>query len=230
MKFPILFLLVLSVSFALAQSSSYYYIPPGTVTVKFCPLALADDISFPTIQMGIEYRVSKQISWYNEFGIKYRKSYYEKTDTSFISSKGFKAKTELRYYIKKRNRKAFGFYGGVNAFFTRDYHNNEILYFHDKDTAIITDAFAVRKDVFGFNFIFGFQRNISKKIGVDVYGGVGIRFRDVTAYEKEYNKKTDDLLDGPDIHIKDFRDRIDANNGFSTTGNLTFGVRFCYKL
>jgi hypothetical protein len=50
---------------------------PGTVTLRFSPLALVDNISFPTIQGGIEYGLTKKFASYNEFGIKYRSSAYE---------------------------------------------------------------------------------------------------------------------------------------------------------
>ena len=229
MRLSLLFFLILSFSAVYSQRSFSAIAKPRAVTIKFCPLAMADDVSFPTIQIGIEYRFSEKISWYNEFGIKYRKSYYEKTDTSFISSRGFKAKTEVRYYIKKRNRKAWGFYGGINGFFTRDYHNTQIHYHHNNDTTLMTDVFAVKKDVFGGNFVFGFQRNLSKKVGVDVYGGLGIRFRNVIPYNQEYNRNTDNYIYGRDMQISNFRQQTDVNGGFSTTLNITWGVRLCYK-
>jgi hypothetical protein len=38
---------------------------PGRVTIRICPLALTDEISFPTIQGGVELGLSKKLAWYN---------------------------------------------------------------------------------------------------------------------------------------------------------------------
>jgi hypothetical protein len=42
--------------------------------IKFSPLALADPY-YPSIQAGIEIKLSKKISWYNEIGVKYHSSF-----------------------------------------------------------------------------------------------------------------------------------------------------------
>ena len=60
--------------------------------IKFCPLCLVDEFSFPTVQGGIEFYLTEKLSWYNKIGIKYRKGYYETADTNFIGSRGFKIK------------------------------------------------------------------------------------------------------------------------------------------
>jgi hypothetical protein len=54
------------------------------ISIKLPVLTLVDEVSFPTIQSGVEFWLSKKISWYNEAGIKYRKSYYEMADTNFV--------------------------------------------------------------------------------------------------------------------------------------------------
>jgi hypothetical protein len=41
----------------------------GKVIAKFCPLGLADEVSFPTIQGGLEIGLTKRIAWYNELNI-----------------------------------------------------------------------------------------------------------------------------------------------------------------
>jgi len=79
------------------------------VLIKISPLALVDEVGFPAIQAGVEFMLSKNMSLYSELGVKYRKGYYEFADTSFLSPKGFKIKTELRHYFKNKDNP--GFYG-----------------------------------------------------------------------------------------------------------------------
>jgi hypothetical protein len=86
--------------------------------IKLCPLGLVDEFSYPTVQAGIDFYLTKELSWYNEIGIKYRNGYYETADTSFIGFGGFKIKTELRYYI------------ALNGFFNRHTQNTETAYYY----------------------------------------------------------------------------------------------------
>jgi len=199
--------------------------------LKFSPSALGDEISFPTIQAGLEWKLSDKISWYNELGIKYRKSLLEDADSSFLPSRGFKLKTELRYYFKGRHASGLdGWYFGANGFFTRDLHNTSILYRKDKDSATVTgDTFGTKKNVFGINLLMGYQRNISRRFAIDMYWGFGIRFRDIQTTNQEYNEDRDGYLVTPiDVNIPAMRDQTDADGGFSARPNLTLGIRICY--
>lgn len=58
----------------------------ANVLIKFSPPALIDIVSFPTIQGGVEFKLSDRLSWYHELGIKYFEPY--KPDTNFIHSYG----------------------------------------------------------------------------------------------------------------------------------------------
>lgn len=205
-------------------------------TVKFSPLSAIDDASFPTIQAGIEFNIHKRISWYNELGIKYRKGYYEKADTISLASKGFKAKTEFRYYWRNKTVRNFsesleGPYFAFNIFYARDLHNTEIGYYYLRDSSMSkTDDFGVKKTVWGLNVLAGNQKAISKKFLLDFYAGLGIRFRNVSATKKEFDSERDYLLTSIDININGIRDRIDSKGGNTVAPTFTLGIRFCYKL
>ncbi|HXB44004.1 MAG TPA: DUF3575 domain-containing protein [Puia sp.] len=217
-------------AFLLLLFSQNAYCQKENFSIKLCPLALFDEPSFPTIQGGFEFKLSRKITWYTEAGIKYRKSYYENADTNFIASNGFKLKTEIRYYLQNRNKSALdGLYFAANVFFTRDLHNTEIRYHTQKDTVTKTDAFGAKKNIFGINLICGYQLYRSKQIGIDVYGGLGIRFRSISTINKEYNKNTDVMERPIDPNIDAIRQQIDADAGASIAPNLTLGLRICYR-
>jgi len=204
--------------------------------IKFCPLSLIDDVTFPTIQGGFEFKLSHGFTWYNEVGIKYRKGYYEVSDTSFLKSYGFKLKTEIRYYLPKifgienTNYSLSGFYVGGNIFYNRDFHNSEIGYYNNKDSSILTiDNFAVKKSVLGTNFVFGLQKPIWNNILLDLYAGLGFRLRIISNIKREYDPNSDSKMEPIDLTIQGIRDNIDVLEGISGTANLTFGYRLCYK-
>jgi len=226
------FIFTLLLGFILLQS----YSQKNNVAIYFCPLALGDHVSFPTIQAGLAFTLSNKISLYNEAGIKYKRGYYEKadTDSNFTNSGGFKVKTEIRFLLTPEGSgKQFTRYAAVNAFFTQDHHNTEIEYLFKGDTStpFKADAFGVNKKVFGLNFVYGLSTSLSKKIFVDMYCGIGFRLRNITTVNKEYNYKRDGDIRRPyDFTIDTHRQAVDAGPAHSNAPNLTLGIRLYCKL
>ena len=205
------------------------------VSIKFSPLALMDDVSMPTIQGGLEVKLSKRIYWYNEVGVKYRRCVNEFSDTAFVESRGFKLKTEIRYYLRGLKtgfvkQPINGFYVAGNAFFINDYHNTKVGYFAMKDSSTFKqDAFGVHKKIFGINVLAGFQQPIYKNFLIDLYLGIGVRLRMVNTVEKVFNKDTDSLEQTVDFSVLSIRDYVDASGGNSVVPNFTGGIRLCYR-
>jgi hypothetical protein len=205
------------------------------VVVKFSPLSLADVFTFPTVQGGIEFGLSKRVSWQNEFGVKYRKGFNEEADTIFLSSGGFKVKTEVRYYQRDvmgalLNRFE-GYYFAVNVFYEWDRHNAAIDYYTPFDsTTIRIDNFGVHKTVWVSNFLLGRQISIGNRFMLDVYLGFGIRFRNISATNKEFVYKQDYLIAPIDLTAPGVKYRAESIGGKSAVCNLPFGFRFCYWL
>jgi hypothetical protein len=225
MKILIIILLALFSLSACSQSEK--------VLIKFCPLTILD-LNEPTIQGGIELKVSNKITWYNEFGIKIGHSLSDSyTDTAFVKSNGFKVKSEIRYYYKNKDKFTFdGNYFAANIFFIHDLHNRAITYSQSQstDTSTRTDDFGVKKNVYGINFVYGQQTAISKRFYIDVYGGLGLRLRNISTINEEYNKNTDIIQDPIDPKIWEIGETADANAGFSILPNFTLGFRLCYRL
>ena len=196
------------------------------ISIKLPLLSLVDEVSFPTIQSGIEFGVSKKISWYNEAGIKYRKSYYEMADTSFVVSRGFKVKSEIRYYSKSKN-----VYVAVNGFYTKDYHNTEAGYYYAGDSSDYRiDNFSVKKIVKGFNFIAGKSYLAWGQFFFDLYAGIGVRFVFIRQNNIEVDHKKDILRRSPDLNIPDNRVWTDVRGGKYVLPNFSLGIRLAYSL
>lgn len=205
-----------------------------SVNVKICPLALIDDISFSTIQAGVEWRFSKNLSWYNEAGIKYRQSFMDAKDSSFIPSKGFKIKTELRVYPFINQPGLWKtVYAAGNLFFTRDQHNTQISFYHNLDSTLPqkVDVFGVKKTVWGANVVVGMQFSIDRHFLLDGYIGAGFRNRNVETRFKEFDAAIDQIESPIDLSIPAMRNENDAlKEGRYIIPNFTLGLRFCYRL
>jgi hypothetical protein len=202
---------------------------PEKLVIKFCPLAFLD-LNGPSLQAGIEVRLSNKITWYNEAGIKIAGSISENySDTSFIGSGGFKIKSEIRYYLINKS-KFKGVYSAANVFLVHDQHNREIDYTPLTDTTSRIDDFGVKKNVYGLNIVCGQQKILSKRFLMDIYAGVGVRLRNITTVNKEYNKNIHHIRGAIDTKIYQIGESADANAGSSVVPNFTCGVRFCYRL
>lgn len=203
------------------------------VNIKLAPLSLIDFINFPTIQGGIEIAVSKNISSYTELGVRYTKGFNENPDTSFISSKGLKLKTEFRYYLDRSlvPGNLNGNYIGVNAFFIRDHHNTGVHYYSKEDSTFDKlDNFAVKKNIWGANLLVGKQESFGKHFLIDIYAGLGLRFRKIITTNKEFNPKEDKLFKRIDPSIPEIKYKAESFGGENVLMNLTAGFRVCYVL
>jgi hypothetical protein len=228
MKFSLLISLLLISWNVHSQDNNY--------NIKISPFSLIDEFSFPTVQFGIETKLSQRFTWYNEIGIKYRRSFFEKADTSFIRTSGFKAKSEIRYYlpnsigVEEIRTVLNGFYLGANLFYIRDYHNSVISYYPNNDSSVIfIDNFAVKKNVFGLNLIFGLQKKLIRHLLIDLYAGFGFRFRIINDSHLEFDSELDHMIKHTDDFIQDYRNKIDVKSGVSNIPGLTLGLRLGYR-
>jgi hypothetical protein len=208
----------------------------NSVIVKFCPLALFDVNSFPTIQGGVEFKLSKKISWYNEFGIQYFVPPNQQPDTSFLSPHGYKIKTELRYYVRNKNNEyrrkpVREFYFAANAFFTHQTYNTVISYVSPTDSLQSNkDGFGVKKDVWGIDLVGGFQRSFGKKFSLDIYAGPGVRFRYSSTVGQQFVYGSNILITKIDFDVNGDREQAEVKGGFSAVPNFSWGIRICYRL
>jgi len=227
------------VIFSLLFISLKAYPQNQSYIIKLCLPALIDEFSFPTIQGGFEARLSDRFASYSEVGIKYRKGYYEGADTTFLKPYGFKVKTEVRYYFAKKRKVDntapaivnYYKYVGFNVFCIRDVHNMSLTYYDKNDSTVeIGDNLGVKKSVFGFNFVFGLQKHLSKHFFYDFYFGVGYRFVFIHNVHQEYDPAKDGIHGPIDINLNSLIDRVNIIQGFNTYPNLTVGIRFCFQL
>lgn len=218
------------------RSQKPYKTYDSRVLFKMAPLALIDEVEFPAIQGGVEVALSNKMSWYNEFGFRYRKPVYEGEDTSFVSPRGYKIKSEVRYYFKDPDSKIAGrlsgYYLAINLFYLKNVNNKHVSYYYKKDTGAITsDDFGMTKKVWGGNFIVGNQMYLSKRFLFEYYGGLGVRVRDIVTVGREFDHERDTEHRGHDWTFTDLSGgRPELKDGKTAAINISIGVRFAYRL
>lgn len=221
MKIFLQIIFLLPVSIAYSQEKN--------IIIKFDPPALTDFISGQSVVGGIEIPMANHFSLYSEFGVRIAQSYIDARDSSLIPSTGFRIKSELRYYLKdKKVQPLLTPYVAVNIFYIQDHHTSEIDYTLGSGTTTYTDAFGVKKNVFGTNTLIGLQERFWKRFVFDIYGGLGLRFRHISSVGKQYNSKTDDYNGATDVNIPDIVLKQESKDGFIVLPNLTLGIRLGY--
>lgn len=159
------------------------------VLVKLAPLATIDIIEL-SIQPSVEIQFTNNIAWQGEVNFYFPGvvTNYDNDDSNPYAGEyntGFKIKNQVRFYLNdeysfKNNYQ--GSYIAIEHFYKKiDKHYNEALNSTTGDFKKVCDLIN-RKKVNAFHMVYGKQTSFSNKIplGIDVYGGFGIRYKDIS--------------------------------------------------
>jgi len=207
-----LFILFFSVS-GFSQDSAQY----DKLVLKINPLSVIDIGSFPTIQLGVEARLTHRLAL--EFD--YAHSYISHIGKDIYNLKGYKSSLELRRYFNQRPNKR-NYYLALRVFFSeRSYTDKGTLNVWgdtlDNDSTYEA-AYHVRKTVFTSSLIAGYERHFSKRFSFDLFVGLGYRGRRVF---KSYPHENMHAHIDSGFYI--FNENWDLYN-------LVLGIKFGFKL
>lgn len=205
------------------------------VLFKIAPLTLLDDYSFPTITGGVEVALGPKLGWYNEYGYRYRSGSDNGADTSFVSKSGYKLKSELRYYFRLKYDDYGNWlrdhYVAVNIYYSNSVSDASVVYYyHNDSTTRLIDDFGVTKKIWGINLIYGWQTELNKRFLVEVYGGLGTRFRDIVTVNKQFDPEQDKRIRSRHPNVFNLKVEAESKGGKSSNINISFGVRLACRL
>ncbi len=223
-----LFILITSQLFAQEKS-----IEQKKWIIKWNATAAVDAFSFPTVQFAVEKKLNDNFSIQTEVGYQFYE--FSKHYTSIVKTSGFRLIAEGRFYIfnyfkndKTKNRKSDGLYTGIQMFYRKNNYNyNQEYYVNETDsennTNLLSDAFGVKKEVYGTNICLGYQIPFNNFI-LEPYVYIGILKRNIDNFEREYNSNLGHVAED-NIHYfgKDLEEESRNN------GNFSFGLRLGYK-
>lgn len=200
--------------------------------VKVNAASFFDMAAFPTVQLSVEKKISRSVSISAEGG--YQLYNFRNSDTSFLSPEGFKASFELRYFLPRFLKKVGinpaveGIYTGFKPFYRQYQYNSYISVLPKPDHVIpYEDNFASKNKIYGFCFLFGFQKSIYHKIIFDLYSGAGIMYRQVENSGLQYDKASGDIIGG--TGLMQFMDRFKLSESSGVWPALSVGFRIGYK-
>lgn len=149
------------------------------LSLKIAPFSLLDIYSGMSARIGIEYKIVNTLSLYNEFGT------YISGPNSLLNNQGMLSKIELKKYFFQVEQH------------TGNYLSVELFYKHQKFNLIDSISlntkyekeYKVLKDVACFTIKYGKLSVYMKRLIVDAFVGVGLRYKVATNnLTKEENK------------------------------------------
>ncbi|HLG38365.1 MAG TPA: hypothetical protein VI461_01815 [Chitinophagaceae bacterium] len=206
--------------------------------LKTSLISYVDQLSFPTVQFGLERKISGNLSVAGELGYQFYEFKRYGVDTTFVNTRGLKANVEFRRYnILKLFRRIYessedmtGVYLAINFFYRGSRFNNNVYYLKPGDSVNSNDCFWVKKTIWGGNLVLGIQKNIGNRFTIDIFSGLGVMYRTAHNFQREYNDKTDLLITPIDVNARAEFNRagLAENNGWHPGFNagIRMGIRF----
>ena len=212
--------------------------------IKANLLSLVDFFSFPTAQIGIERKITKDFSINVETGLQiYNLGLGKKElDTLVLKNKGFKINIEGRYYITnlltKSDLKSKKPYFGIQLFYRQYNYGNSVFYTIDPNydkpysynqennikIETISDEYEVQKTIYGLNITAGMQLKLYKNFIFEPYVGAGIMNWNAENFNRSFKNNKIESTTCNHCFFTDFSE--DSGLKF----NLTYGFRIGYKL
>ncbi|MCF3110773.1 DUF3575 domain-containing protein [Niabella sp. CC-SYL272] len=210
--------------------------------------AAADEISFPTIRLALEYAMSRRVSLSGELGYQFYSIEGYAADPGFAKEKGIKANIELRRYARRsRSGNIYpslaGFYTGLNFLYAQNRRNFTAYYYKKSSSEEYTDRFYARKTITGLNFVLGYQLLVSyptslkpgktrksERLLLDLYGSLGPAYRNNKNYNREYNAASDSLLRSRHPNVFDGIRNSYLEENSHVTFRPALGIRIGYRL
>lgn len=196
------------------------------IRIYTSPFQAIDFSSRPMITIGSELIALNRIGLSAEFGYKYKD--VDNFDTIFIKSKGYSYRFEIKiYYLKIINIKRFQDYLSLEYRNIKDDFNSMFYYSADSlRENRLTEDYAVQKDIYIGNIKYGMIFGFGKIMYVDIYCGIGIRYRDIININRTFDENLGHEHWWPEYFwtIGDFEEYSGLKFNFSF--GLKFGIEF----
>ncbi len=190
------------------------------------PLQALDIFSRPMITLGGEYIIMNKIGVAIEGGVKHKD--VDDYDSTIVDSKGYSYRIELKYYdaFKIESERLQSYLSIEYRYIKDDYNSKFDYYANTQFQDLVTDNYAVLKNIYIGNIKYGIVINFSKWFYMDCYAGIGMRIRDVKNINRTFNEDLGHEHTSPEYFwtIRDFEEESGSKL------NISLGVKVGIKL
>lgn len=143
----------------------------GRFIVRLAPLSLLDSYNGPSYKLGIEFQTDLRWAFTTDFGGYFRNFNW------FRNYSGFNFDFGIRHYLKNENSRK-KYYLSLNTFYKEQGFD-----YSDSFQSVITyhTNYHTQKYVSCINLNFGKILSFKNRLEVDLFAGVGIRFKKVNS-------------------------------------------------
>lgn len=183
--------------------------------IKIAPLALLDIYSGMSPRIGVEYKLKRNISLYNEIGT------YVPNQNSNTNIKGFLSKIELKAFLN-RSGKTINHYISSEIFYKQQtYDSYDSI---SQNSSYYLKNYSVSKKAACLTLKYGFLKVFKFNLVLDAFVGLGVRFKFVESTLTNYENS----------NIKP-EGSYSANIALSKAGNFTLlnldmGIKIGYRI
>ena len=193
-------------------------IPKSSNIIKFTPYKIFDFIN-PSIELSFEKRTKNNLSTQLMVSYLLPKSIWTHKNATPSNIKGFRLSLEERFYLKKST--PIGPYIALEMDFLKNkYQHTASFVSISNEEKIYNDTFDIKKHIYTLNYKIGYQINI-KQFSFDIFGGLGLRYRDITHFNRLH--PLDEMLAPRHPNIYYISNKKDKNWTISIPLNLKIG-------
>jgi len=158
-----------------------------SIVFKYAPTSLLNPV-YPAIHIGAEFELKDRLRFQPEFGLLLKHHLLNKNEETFgwrsfdSENKGFFIKAELRRHLKHYP----AIYGAAQIQLIKNNYTRTDKFETDTSTRAgnrngscskcVIETYKINKTAVGLNLKLGYQKEVSKKILFDLYGGLGINY------------------------------------------------------
>ncbi|WP_026755909.1 hypothetical protein [Sediminibacter sp. Hel_I_10] len=204
----------------------------NTIFIYTSPLRAIDVFSRPTVTLGTEYFPRDNFSVSAEYGMQYIYPNSTSSNSLRVKDQGHSLRFEIKYYnlLHLSSNPNINDYIGLEARFLRTQFTDNIDYIiTNEDLSFYrNEPIIVQKQANIFNLKYGLNLPIGKALYFDVYGGFGLRFKQIKNPNRMYNPDIHNLMD--DYSENFFNEHILEETGNQNHFNVSLGFKFGVKL
>jgi|SRR6218665_380093 len=163
-----IFLLFLLFQTALFAQDHKDHFLDHAVLITLAPLALVDIYDGPSYRFGSEVRAGKKLAFAVETG-----GYLNYLKSTKINPKGFIIKPEIKYYLEKNTKGDRKFVSLEYGFKDQEYGFKHPLLINESP---VEKKYQMFRKIHTATIKYGLSRNLGKRMNLQWYGGLGVRF------------------------------------------------------
>ena len=169
------FICILTVLFIYSSGICQTDFDDKRLTVLTAPLSVLDFYNGPTINLGAEIKLKNNISSYSSFHLHLS----DLGISDNMNHTGFQFDQAFRYYLNKDNKINGSYLSVILSYSKQSYSRNDSISLSELPIDNYRKTYDLEKVFYGLNINYGKDVIKKKRLVLNIYAGLGLRFNSV---------------------------------------------------